>query len=84
MMPLNEYVISKPKRSFLTPSSHERAAIKLKSFACFPSTVDYGILIWEWLTCSQAFPVYQGSIVTVARIGRSVSKMGRSAALFSK
>jgi len=41
MMPLNEYVISKPKGSFLT--QEPRAGCdQAQGFACFPSTIEYG------------------------------------------
>jgi hypothetical protein len=68
----------------LDPSSHERAAIKPKGFACLPSTVEYGHIDMGVVDVFTGFPVYQGSTSPAARIGCSVSKMGRSAAVFSK
>ena len=84
MMPLHEYVISEAKRSFLTQAATSGLRSSSKASLASHRLLSTALSIWEWLTCSRTFPVYQGSMSSVARIGRSVSKMNRSAALFSK
>src|SRR5580692_9906203 len=84
MIPLNEYVISKPMWSFFTQartfllrsSSRDSLASHRLSYT--------HMFMCERFVCSHALPLYQGSMSPVERIGRSVSNTGSSVRAFSK